>query len=141
MNRSIFITAATVAVAGIVGSATALADEKPIPQETRASCQALMGHCVLSVTPRWVEEINGKRTRYLAGVDVRIAAEPGMTAEYLTVEAQRAAAAGNSAAGSVFGVEGSRIEVRSTGDGFVFHLTASDTSHAEELVRRARRLG
>jgi hypothetical protein len=141
MNRMMFITAAAVAVAGIVGSANAVADEKPIPQETRASCRPLMGHCVLSVTPRWVEEINGKRTRYLAGVDVRIAAEPGMTAEYLTVEAQRAAATAPSAAGSVFGVEGSRIEVRSTGDGFVFHFTASDTGHAEELVRRAHRLG
>jgi hypothetical protein len=141
MNRLMFITAAAVAVAGIVGSANALADEKPIPQETRASCHPLMGHCVLSVTPRWIEQINGKRTRRLAGVDLRIAAEPGMTAEYLTVEAQRAAAAGSLAAGGVFGVEGSRIEVRSTGDGFVFHLTAPDTNRAEELVRRAQRLG
>ena len=141
MNRSIFIAAAAVAIASIVGSATAFADEKPIPQETRASCHALMGHCVLSVTPRWIEEINGKRTRYLAGVDVRIAAEPGVTAEYLTVEARRAATAGPSAAGSVFGVEGSRIEVRSTGDGFVFHFTAPDTKRAEELVRRAQGLG
>jgi len=139
MNRSMFITAAAVAVAGLVGSATALADEKPIPQETQSSCHTVMGHCVLSVTPRWVEEINGKRTRYLAGVDVRIAAEPGMTAEYLTVQAQRAAA-GHQAAGSVFGVDGSRIEVRSTGDGFVLHFTAPDAKRAEELVRRAQRL-
>ena len=141
MNRSMFFTAAAVAVAGMVGSATAFADEKPIPQETRASCHPLMGHCVVSVTPRWVEEINGKRTRHLAGVDVRVAAEPGMTAEYLTVEAERAAAAESSAAGSLFGVEGSRVEVRSTGDGFVFHLTAADTKRAEELVRRAQPLG
>ena len=102
MNRFMFITAAAVAVAGIVGSANALADEKPIPQETRAFCHPLMGHCVRSVTPRWIEEINGKRTRYLAGVDVRIVAEPGMTAEYLTVEAQRAAAAGPSACAGSF---------------------------------------
>jgi hypothetical protein len=141
MDRSKCIAAAAVAVAGIVGSATALADEKPVPQETRASCQALMGHCVLSVTPRWIEEIDGKRTRHLAGVDVRIAAEPGMTAEYLTVEAQRAAGAVPSAAENVFGVTGSQIEVRSTGDGFVFHVTASDTKRAEEIVRRAHRLG
>lgn len=140
MNRCMFVTAAVMALAGIAGNATAFADEKPIPQETGASCHALIGHCVVSVTPRWVEESNGKRTRYLSGVDVRVAAEPGMTAEYLTVEAQRAAA-GPSTAGSVFGVEGSRIEVRSTGDGFVFHLTASDTKRAEELVRRAHSLG
>ena len=92
------------------------------------------------MTPRWVEETNGKRTRYLAGVDVRVAAEPGMTAEYLTVEAQRAAAAGPSTAKSVLGVEGARIEVRSTGDGFVFHITAPDTKRAAELVRRAQGL-
>jgi len=48
MNRSMFITAAAVALAGIVGSATALADEKPIRQETPASCHTLMGHCVRS---------------------------------------------------------------------------------------------
>jgi hypothetical protein len=140
MKRSMFVTAVTMVVAGIVGSTAAMADEKPIPRETQSSCHTLLGHCVVSVTPRWVEEINGKRTRYLTGADVRMAAEPGMTAEYLAVEARRAATAGPPAAVSLFAVEGSQIEVRSSGDGFTFHVTAPDTKRAEEIVRRARLL-
>jgi hypothetical protein len=143
MNRSILILAATVSMAGTLG-ATALADQTPVAQATQELRGTVMGHRVLSVTPHWVEESNGKRTRHLTGADVRIDAEPGMTAEYLTVELRRdlsVMSAGHWTLDGVFGVTGSSVEVRSTGDGFVFRITAPDTVHAQEIVRRARQLG
>jgi len=142
MNRSILIAGAIFAMAGPLG-ATAWADQKDVPQATQNSGSTLMGYHVLSITPHSVDEINGKRTRHLVGAELRIEAQPGMTAEYLTVELRRhlASAVQGSTIEPVFGVEGSSVEVRSTGDGFVFHFTASDTGHAEELVRRAHRLG
>jgi hypothetical protein len=143
MNRSIFILAAAVSMVGTLG-ATALADQKPVSQATQEIRSTVMGHRVLSVTPHWVEESNGKRTRHLAGADVRIDAEPGMTAEYLTVELRRglsAMSAGHGTLEDVFGVAGSSVDVRSTGDGFVFRITAPDTVHAQEIVRRAQQLG
>jgi hypothetical protein len=141
MNRSILMLVAGVAMVGALG-ATALADQTPISQapEVRGT---VMGHRVSSVTPHWVEESNGKRTRRLTGADVRIDAEPGMTAEYLTVEVRRhlsAMSAGHGTLDGVFGVEGASVEVRSTGDGFVFRITAPDAVHAQEIVRRAQQL-
>ena len=143
MNRPILVMSAVLSMAGTLGT-TALADQKPVSQATPEVHGTVMGHRVLSVTPRWVEESNGKRTRHLTGADVRIEAEPGMTAEYLTVELRRSLSAMSAEHGTlngVFGVAGSSVEVRSTGDGFVFRITAPDTTHAEEIVRRAQQLG
>jgi hypothetical protein len=114
-------------------SAAASADPLVVPQDSRGT---VLGHRVSSVAPDWIQESNGKRTRHLVGADIRIEAEPGMTPEYLAVELRR-----DSTSESVFGVQGSTVEVHSTGDGFVFHVTATDTKRAEEIVRRAQRLG
>lgn len=142
MNRSIFTMAAIVTMAGTLG-ASAWADDKPTSTETRESHPTILGHRILSVSPHWVEEIDGKRTRHLTGVDIRIEAEPGMTAEYLTVELRRdltAISTERAITSSVFGVQGSKVAVRSTGDGFVLQITAPDTTSAKEVVRRAQRL-
>jgi hypothetical protein len=143
MNRSILMLVAAVSMVGTLG-ATALADQTPVSQAMPEVRGTVMGHRVSSVTPRWVEESNGKRTRRLTGADVRIDAEPGMTAEYLTVELRRGLSAMSSGHGmldGVLGVAGSSIEVRSTGDGFVFRITAPDAVRAQEIVRRAQQLG
>jgi hypothetical protein len=143
MNRSILVMTAVISLAGTLGT-TALADQKPASQVTQEVRGTVMGHHVLSVAPHWVQESDGKRTRHLTGADVRIEAEPGMTAEYLTVELRRglsAASAEPGTLGGVLGVAGSSVEVRSTGDGFVFRITAPDAIHAEEIVRRAQQLG
>jgi hypothetical protein len=143
MNRSILVMAAVVSMAGTLGT-TALADHTPVSQATQEARGTVMGHRVLSVTSHWVQESNGKLTRHLTGADVRIEAEPGMTAEYLTVELRRclsATSAEPGTCGGVLGVRGSSVEVRSTGDGFVFRITAPDAIHAEEIVRRAQQLG
>ena len=143
MNRSMLIVAAAVAMAGSI-TAPVRADQKPVPQATENADGTVMGHHVLSVVPHWVEESNGKRTRHLTGADIRIQAEPGMTAEYLTVELRRGLSSPNAARGpldGVFGVEGSSVQVQSTGDGFVFRITAPDATHAAEIVRRAEHLG
>jgi hypothetical protein len=141
MNRSILVAAATALVmAGPLG-ATARADQTPAHQETQQSPCVLLGHRVLSITPHWVMETNGKRTRHLTGADVQIEAEPGMTAEYLTVEVRRYLSSGTGYPACVLGVPGSTVQVVSTGDGFVFHVTAADTKIADEIVRRARSLG
>ena len=138
VNRSIIVTAVVLAMNGTLG-ATARADQQAVPQQAQHS--TVLGHRVLSITPRVVEEINGKRTRHLTGADIRIEAEPGMTAEYLTVALRHMReGAGQATTESVFGVEGSAVEVRSTGDGFVFPVTAPDPKRAEEIVRRARLL-
>jgi hypothetical protein len=143
MNRSIFVVAAAVAMAGTI-TASALADQKSVQQAVENAGGTVIGHKVLSVAPHWVQESNGKRTRRLIGADVRIQAEPGMTAEYLTVELQRGLSApnvGRETPDDVFHVEGSSVQVQSTGDGFVFRITAPDATHAEEIVRRAHHLG
>jgi hypothetical protein len=143
MNRSIRIAASVLAMAGFL-STTARADQKPGPQETQEARSTVMGHRVVSITPQWVEESNGKRTRHLVGVEIRIEAERGMTAEYLTVELRHHLSSTDtphSMLEPVFGVEGSNVEVRSTGDGFVFRVTAPDTKRAEDIVRLSRLLG
>ena len=110
MNRSIIVTAVVLAMNGTLG-ATARADQQAVPQQAQHS--TVLGHRVLSITPRVVEEINGKRTRHLTGADIRIEAEPGMTAEYLTVALRHMReGAGQATTESVFGVEGSAVEVR-----------------------------
>jgi hypothetical protein len=142
MNRSILIMAAVLATAGTV-NATAWADQKPTAQNVQGIHPTVMGHRVLSITEHSIQEMDGKHTRRLAGADIRIEAEPGMTAEYLTVELRRhlGAIRGDVAGSqSVFLVEGANVEVRSTGDGFVFHVTAPDSKNAQEIMRRARLL-
>jgi hypothetical protein len=141
MNRAILM-GAVLSMVGTLG-ATALGDQTAVPGDTQGAHGSVLGHRVVSVTPRWVQEANGKLTRHLTGADVRIEAEPGMTAEYLTVELRRdlgAAAARQGTIDGVFGVEASTVEVASAGDGFVFRITAPDGAHAAEIVRRARQL-
>ena len=141
MIRSVFMAAAAaLTMAGPLG-ATAQADQTPAHQEAPQSPCTVMGHRVLSITPRWVMDTDGKRTRHLTGADIRIEAEPGMTAEYLTVELRRALSSGTESPGCVFAVPASTVQVVSTGDGFVFHVTAMDTKTAGEIVRRAGSLG
>jgi hypothetical protein len=141
MNRSILIAVASLAMAGPLG-ATAWAAQKDVPQGTQKSGSTVMGFTVSSVSPHWVDDINGKRLRHLTGAEIRIEAQPGMTVEYLTVELRRhlVTAAAQGSLEPVFGVAGSIVELRSTGDGFVFRVTASDTKGAEEIVRRAQLL-
>ncbi len=145
MKRSIFVMLAFLATAGTLG-ATARAgseDAAPTPSQTQATPCTLMGHRIVSVTPHWVQDIDKRRLSHLIGADIRIAAEPEMTAEFLTVDLRRhlsAMAAGHPMGDCVFGVQGSSTEVRSSGDGFVFRVTAPDAGRAKEIVRRARLL-
>lgn len=142
MKRSNLIMAAVFVVAGTLG-ATAWADQSPTGQALGANC-TVAGHRVVSVTPSVQEVPNGKRTNHLLGANIRIMAEPGMTAEYLTVQLQRHIAGMSSAypmADCVFGVASARFEVHSVGDGFVFQVTSDDLGQAKEILRRARLLG
>ncbi len=139
MKRSNIIMAVVFAAAGTLG-ATAWADARPDTRNQDAIC-TVMGHRVVAVTPRVHEESNGKQTRRLEGADVRIVAEPGMTAEYLSVEVQRHVAAMSGAypmPDCPFGVAGATFQVRPAGDGFVFQITSSDPDQAKEILRRAR---
>jgi hypothetical protein len=143
MNRSILVTAAVLTMAGPLG-AVAAADQSPGPQQTQESRGTVMGYRVFSITPYWVQDTNGKRARHLTGAEIRIEAQPGMTAEYLRVELEHhlsSAGPAKAALEPVFGVDGSTVEVRSIGDGFVFRITAPDTERGAEIVRRARLLG
>lgn len=140
MKASILITAAIFAMAGTLGT-TAWADQAS-QEAPGAPCPPARYH-VVSVAPHYMQDINGKRTLHLMGADIRVEAQPGVTPEFLTAELNRhLSAMGTSGMpGCVFGVTGSTAGVRSTGDGFVFYVTAPDTESAKEILRRARLLG
>jgi hypothetical protein len=141
MTRSTLILASVFATAASLG-ATAWADQRPNGQTEAANC-TIMGHRIVSVAPHVLDDPNGKRTRRLEGADIRILAEPGMTAEYLTVQVQRHIGAMNGARpmpDCALGVAGSVVEVRSAGDGFVLQITSRDQDRAKEILRRARLL-
>ena len=139
--RANSLMAAAFAVVASFG-ATVWADQSHSEANPAAPC-TVVGHRIVSVKPDVQENQNGKRTSSLLGADIRILAEPGMTAEYLTVEVDRHVAAMHGAGmpNCVFDVPGANIEVRSAGDSFVFRVTSEDDATAREILRRARVLG
>jgi hypothetical protein len=106
----------------------------------------LRRHHVVSVAPYQVEEtrIKSKVTR-LAGADVYVEAEPGLTPEWLRLEITRHLSQmhGASSMPSMKDCSlaaGVHVEVRSAGAGFTVRLIADDPKNAEEVLRRARQL-
>ena len=81
-----------------------------------------------------------------SGARVLVAAEPGMTAEWLERLAEchiaQNAARGypQSAAPSPLDVKGAAVQVSSVGDGFALDVTSYDWKAGREILRRARTL-
>jgi hypothetical protein len=99
---------------------------------------------VVSVAPYMVEERPVKTTfKRLAGAQLTIEAEPGLTAEWLRLEIARHLDQMRDPAlmnGCVLDVGDVRVDVESVGTGFAVKLIAVDRSRAEEVLQRARTL-
>jgi hypothetical protein len=138
LNRTIL--AAIIAgstLLGPVASFAAASSPAPSPCEFQK-------HHVVSVTPYRVEERRIKTTSTrLAGADVYVEAEPGLTAEWLQLELTRHLAQMHdptSMKDCALDVGAVKLEVASAGAGFWVRIVAADPKQADEVLRRARLL-
>ncbi len=108
------------------------------------------GPCILrerrvaSVTPYRIQEYHGRgsMTR-LAGAQVFVQAEPGLTPEWLELQLARHIASMHgqgSMRDCVFDVKDVSVKVDSAGTGFAVKIIARDPNQAEEVLRRAQLL-
>ena len=121
------------AAAATVGS-TSRVDSGP------AKC-ALKTYTVKAVGPQFADVQQGRvTTRRLAGAVVYVQAQPGLTAEWLTLSLQRHLSAMQARTMKDCPLADVRIGVGSAGAGSAIQLTAKDPKSAEEVLRRARLL-
>lgn len=121
----------------------------PLPQADRS--MAAQAPCVLkqyklsSVTPYRVQEnISGHIFHQrVAGADLYVQAEPGLTAEWLQLNLGREVAAmqgPSTMKDCVFGVDKMQVQVESAGPGFRVRLSAPTAEAGQEVLRRAQLL-
>ena len=132
-----------VVVAGLAAGAL-------VPGASFAATGAEKPPCILrdyqvkSVTPYTVDGHAGKIAyRRLAGAQVYLEAQPGLTAEWLRVRLGRHLAEMRGAAtmrDCAFDMKDVSIQVDSAGTGFNVKFTAKDTDQAKEVLRRAQLL-
>ena len=137
MFKKTFLSALVLAAATFAPAASFAASPE------RSPC-ILREHTITAVTPYRVHEFAGRGTRtHLAGAQVFIQAEPGLTAEWLELQLARHIAQMHGA-GTMkdcsFDVKDVSVQVDSAGTGFAVKLVARDPSQAEEILRRARLL-
>jgi hypothetical protein len=134
--------AALALVGATFAPVTSFARESAPPAPASYSCP-LRGHHIM-VTPYTVEETPIKTTfKRLAGAQVTVEAEPGLTAEWLRLQiAQHLATMGDPSRmndcplrpGDV------RVDVQSAGTGFNVKVIAVDPSKAQQVLRSAQAL-
>jgi hypothetical protein len=103
----------------------------------------LKEHRITSVTPYNVEERAGRATiKRLRGAEVRVQAEPGLTAEWLQLTLARHVVEmrGMSMRDCALDLSDVQVRVDSAGSGFSVKLIARDAKKAEEVLRRAQML-
>jgi hypothetical protein len=104
----------------------------------------LREHRITAVTPYRVQQHVGRGvTTRLAGAQVFVQAEPGLTPEWLELQLGRHIAAMNgsdSMKNCALDVKDVSVKVDSAGTGFAVKIMARDPSKAEEVLRRARLL-
>jgi hypothetical protein len=103
----------------------------------------LLNHRVTSVKPYEVVQPQGRgSTQRLAGAQVFVQAEPGLTAQWLqlTVERHLAQMQGKHMGDCALDLDGVRVQVDSAGAGFVVKIVAKNPSQAKEVLRRAQLL-
>ncbi len=94
---------------------------------------------ITSVAPYKVTETNLKRSStHLEGAVVTMAAQPGVTREWLQRLVDDPAATAQS--GCPMAVNGASAHVTSTGNGFAITVKSSDKESAQEILRRAQAL-
>jgi hypothetical protein len=130
---------------GLVLAATALVPSASFAagQPERSPC-ILRSHRITQVAPYKVQKYGGRGviTR-LAGAQVYVQAEPGLTAQWLELQLTRhigemrgPAAMRNCA----LDVDGVTVRVGPAGTGFDVKIIARDPDQAEDVLRRARLL-
>jgi hypothetical protein len=103
----------------------------------------LTEHRVTSVQPLRVTERNGRgSSQRLAGAQVFVQAEPGLTAEWLQLTIQRHVTQMSSSgmAGCPLDAKDVRVSVASAGPGFAVNITGKNAGQAKEILRRAQLL-
>ena len=103
----------------------------------------LLAHRVTSVKPYQVVERQGRGSvTRLAGAEVFVQAEPGLTAQWLqlTVERHLGQMKGTHMGDCALDLSGVRVQVDSAGPGFAVKIIASTPSQAKEVLRRAELL-
>ncbi|HWA70734.1 MAG TPA: hypothetical protein VG937_00295 [Polyangiaceae bacterium] len=103
----------------------------------------LVGHRVNSVKRYEVVEWRGRSASYrLAGAQVYVQAEPGLTAQWLqlTIERHLAQMRSRHMGDCVLELNGLQVQVDSAGSGFAVRIVAKDPGQAKEVLRRAELL-
>jgi hypothetical protein len=98
---------------------------------------------VTDVQPLRVTERNGRGSNErLAGAQVFVQAEPGLTAEWLQLTLQRHIVQMGSApmADCPLDAKDVRVSVQSAGAGFAVNITGKNAAQAKEILRRAKLL-
>jgi hypothetical protein len=94
---------------------------------------------ITSVTPYKVTRTNLRQSSTrLEGAVVTVAAQPGLTREWLQRQVSDPAASSQS--GCPMEVNGASARVTSTGDGFAITVSSTSRDGAKEILRRAQTL-
>jgi len=131
-------------LASIILAAAVLAPAASFAAPAQEAPCILRSHRITSVTPYRVQQHAGRGvTSRLAGAEVSVQAEPGLTPEWLQLQLARHIAAMQGPAdmkNCALGVKDVSVKVESAGTGFAVKLIANDSSQAEEVLRRAQLL-
>jgi len=103
----------------------------------------LLNHRVTSVKPYQVIERQGRgSTQRLAGAEVFVQAEQGLTAQWLqlTVERHLAQMQSKHIGDCALDIDGVRVHVDSAGSSFAVKIIAKNPRQAKEVLRRAELL-
>jgi hypothetical protein len=131
-------------LASIVLAAAVLAPAASFAAPAEKAPCILSAHRITSVTPYRVQQHAGRGvTSRLAGAQVFVQAEPGLTPEWLQLQLARHISEMQGPAGMkncALGVKDVSVKVDSAGTGFAVKLIARNSGQAEEVLRRAQLL-
>lgn len=130
-RNMIWASILAVAVSGVVSSASA----NPAPTTKRC---LLNNYSMLQVAPYNMDENYGYGGyTVLKGAQMYVAAKPGLTAEWLTLQVQREIANLQSGADPLCkpNVKNVKVSVAPSGGGFWVFLSAPDVKSAQQLFR------
>jgi len=135
------LTLSTLAPSLSFAAAPAATASAVAPTETNP---CLLGeYHVTSVSPYLAPDHIGKLTIHrVRGANVNVAAEPGLTAEWLKLRIERhlVEMRGGAMPGCVLDLKDLRVDVDSTGDGFAVRLISSNAADGAKILSRARAL-
>ncbi len=109
------------------------------PRDTSAANQCPLGRTyrATAVTPDHAREQGyGQDVQRLRGADIHIAAQPGLTQEWLQKSIERSVANGD----CDFGTSHLTVNVLSAGNAFEVRLTTPDERAARQVLQRAQQL-